>query len=70
MGKTDINNMGICKIDARNRITLPPTVMQHLNLNSGNHITIEEQDGVLKLYKAYFGVRRNNNGNNGNGGTQ
>ena len=59
MGKPEKNNYRICKIDSRNRISIPPEVMEKLNLESGNHISIEEHDGQLCIFKAYFGVRRN-----------
>jgi len=53
--------MGICKIDERKRITLPKPVLKFLNLNSGDLVSIENDDNFLCLHKAYICIKRNKN---------
>ena len=64
MGKCEDTNYGTCKMDGKNRITLPGRVLDFLNIGSGDLVSIEHYDGSLCLHKAYIVVRRNNgNGN-------
>jgi len=63
---TICGNMGLledgkvtCKIDSKNRITLPPGVMSFLNLSSGDLVSIERNGSSLSLHKAYICVKRN-----------
>jgi len=55
-----VTGMGICKIDARNRITLPKDVLNRLNVTSGDIVSIENNNGNICILKAYISVRRNN----------
>lgn len=59
MVRTGENILGISKIDNRNRITLSRKAIDHLNLQSGDYVSIELVDNSLCLFKAYYNVRRN-----------
>lgn len=50
---------GTCKIDSKNRITLPPKVMNFLKISPGGLVSIEKNDSALCLLKAYICVKRN-----------
>ena len=61
MGNIDIKPI---KIDDRNRVTLPKWVLDDINCKSGDFVAFEKSNGRNCIYKAFFGVRRNNgNGN-------
>jgi len=61
MEKLDDATYGTCKIDSKNRITLPPLVMNFLKISPGGLVSIEKNDDVLCLLKAYICVKRNKN---------
>jgi len=63
MGNLEDTTFGTCKIDSKNRITLPGKVLEHLRLEAGDLVSIENTDGMLCIHKAYIVVRRNGNGN-------
>lgn len=70
MEKLEDTTYGTCKIDSKNRITLPPKAMNFLKLTAGELVSIEKNNGNLCLLKAYIYVKRNNNckkGENGDG---
>ena len=59
MEKLDDTIYGTCRIDSKNRITLPPKVMEFLRLNPKDLVSIEKNNDVLCLLKAYIYVKRN-----------
>ena len=61
MNKEQLPQLGVSKIDSRNRITLSTKVLDALNLESGDYVSVENHDGVIRLLKAYLYVRRNKN---------
>lgn len=68
MGNLEDANYGLCKIDAKNRITLPKKVLDLLNIDGGDFVCIERVDDNICIHKAYFCVRKKNGGGiDGNG---
>lgn len=59
MGKNNNSSLGIVKVDARNRVTLPKSVLDLLNLEAGNHISYVKDGNGIRICKAYFGVMKN-----------
>ena len=65
MGKDQNNTYGVCKIDSKNRITLNPRILDFLNVEAGDRVSIEKYDERLVIHKAYIAVLRNSRNNGG-----
>lgn len=66
MDKEQSPQLGISKLDDKNRITIPKKVLIFLNLKSGDYLSIEQHNNTICLLKGYFAVRgRCNTKNNG-----
>lgn len=68
MGNMEDATLGTCKIDSKNRITLPPKVLDFLKITNGDLVSIENDGKCLCLRKAYIVVRRNNHNGGGMNG--
>ena len=57
MDKERLPQLGISKLDDKNRITIPKQVLIFLNLKPGDYVSVEQHNGTICLLKGYFAVR-------------
>ena len=65
MEKANLSQLGICKLDSKKRITLPSKVLEILNLEIGDYVSVEHNNGTICILKGYFVVKGRNNYNGG-----
>lgn len=62
MEKLENTTFGISKIDSKNRVTIPSEALDFLKVSNGYYVSFNLYNNALILHKAYFVIRRNNNG--------
>ena len=66
MDKEQLPQLGISKLDDKNRITIPKQVLIFLNLKPGDYVSVERHNSTICLLKGYFAVRGRCNTQNNN----